>query len=215
MDKDFEDWASFLEKNFTIPTFPIKVPIVPIVIRALQSTQTQKTLNLFRDASVSIKPALESMRLATEVSTSMSHKFPAIADLYSPAPTRIPIAVRTLQSTQLASVAKSLSLQPIISYSFRKFADLVRTGRLYELLLQESIDLPEFLRELDESGWYLSDRLYDKIPGTSKNWAKPFSELPSHHEKVSPGVGFVWTSQLCQGGGRQFFEVPYHGIFQT
>ena len=111
MAKDFEDWASFIEKNFTIPTFPIKVPIVPIVIRALQSTQTQKTLNLFRDASVSIKPDLESMRLATEVSTSMSHKFPAIADLYSPAPTRIPIAVRTLQSTQLASVAKSLSVK--------------------------------------------------------------------------------------------------------
>ena len=47
-----------------------------------------------------------------------------------------------------------------------------------------------------------------KLQGTSKNWAKPSSELPSHHEKVSPGAGFVWTSQLCQGGGRQFFEVP-------
>ena len=44
--------------------------------------------------------------------------------------------------------------------------------------------------------------------GTSKNRAKPSSKLPSHHEKVSPGAGFVWTSQLCQGRGRQFFEVP-------
>ena len=50
--------------------------------------------------------------------------------------------------------------------------------------------------------------LYYFHKGTSKNWAKPSSELPSHHEKVSPGAGFVWTSQLCQGGGRQFFEVP-------
>ena len=47
-----------------------------------------------------------------------------------------------------------------------------------------------------------------RILGTSKNWAKPSSEMPSHHEKASPGAGFVWTSQLCQGGGRQFFEVP-------
>ncbi len=52
--------------------------------------------------------------------------------------------------------------------------------------------------------------------GTSKNWAKPSSELPSHHEKVSPGAGFIWTSQLCQSGGRQFFEVPSRfGLLQS
>ena len=41
----------------------------------------------------------------------------------------------------------------------------VRTGHLYdESLLQKLNNLPEFLRKLAKSGWYLSDRLYDKMP---------------------------------------------------
>lgn len=41
---------------------------------------------------------------------------------------------------------------------------LGRTESLCESLLQELSDLPEFLRELAESGWYLSDRLHYKMP---------------------------------------------------
>ena len=123
--------------------------------------QSQK---LLQAASMSVKPTFESMRLAAEASTSMSHKFPAMADLYSPALTRIPIAIGTLQSIQFASIAKSLSLRPIISPLFREFTDLVRTGRLYKLALQNLRDLPESLKELAESGWYLSDKLYNEMP---------------------------------------------------
>ena len=49
---------------------------------------------------------------------------------------------------------------------------------------------------------------YHPLKGTSKNWTKPTGGLPSNHEKVSPGAGFVWTSQLYQDGERQFFEGP-------
>ena len=193
MTKDFEDWASSigrisqsivksLQPMIQRSEQPAKLSSFTTIIQKtvldspLQQAiqQTQKSLNPLRDAGVSIKPALESMRLATEVSTSMFHRFPAMPDLYLPDPIKIPIAIGALQSTQLASVAK-LS-QSIISPSFCEFADLVRTGRLYKSLpqeLQELIDLPEFLRELAKSGWYLSDRLCDKMlrdfPGIVKN----------------------------------------------
>ena len=160
---------SFCPSAVLLKSLAVTEKLEPAVVRlgdfsVLPQQSLYQNQKLLRKASISMRPSLESMRLAAEASTSMSHKFPAMADLYSPALTRIPIAIGTLQSIQFASIAKSLSLRPIISPLFREFTDLVRTGRLYKLALQNLRDLPESLKELAESGWYLSDKLYNEMP---------------------------------------------------
>lgn len=56
----------------------------------------------------------------------------------------------------------------------------VRTGHLYdESLLQKLNNLPEFLRKLAKSGWYLSDRLYDEMP-----WNFPDIVKDGNREKI-------------------------------
>ena len=99
------------------------------------------------EARVSMTPDLESMRLAAEASTSIRPFLESIKPV----------------SESLASLAGPIFEVPI-SPLFREFADAARTGRLYKSFLQELRDLPEFLRRLAKSGWYLSDRLYDEMP---------------------------------------------------
>ena len=72
--------------------------------------------------------------------------------------------------------------------------EMVMLSGPWEMVLQILQILRVLLVLLAATTFFAHPANEEAIEGTSKNWAKPSSELPSHHWKVSPGAGFVGTA---------------------
>ena len=104
--------------------------------------------------------------------------------------TKLPLPVRSYPAVTAKSSSIEPSLTLILLYMICSISLTYYNAIAYAYTTSDAI-----VKNIDVS-----------IKGTSKNWAKLSSGLPSHHEKVSPGAGFVWISQLCQSGRMAIFR---------